>query len=122
MHEDSPVIFWVGMVITTVVLSAVVFAYALPNIRLNKRFAFRVYNDHLECESPAERFGPSFELRFSDIEYLEENAGGEGPSTWAVVTNGGNKFSLTPNYGNPVRDIIAATRQARPDLEVRDVK
>lgn len=99
--------------------ASAVFCYALPNLFIRKRFEFTVFEDRIECRSPAAAYGRSFSVLIADVVALEEETGYEGANSWYLITRDNQRLQITPNYRNPVRRIVAALRELRPGIEVR---
>jgi hypothetical protein len=45
---------------------------------------------------------------------------GRGIETWTIVLKNKSRMSVTPSYGHPVNNFIAAIRRLRPELPVRE--
>lgn len=118
LRQEQATFFWMYLAITGIIISLTIFGYVVPNFRMGRRFTIRVFDDHIECESPHPTFGPSYNIAFADISLIEHDMSCDGNS-WTMITQTGDRVSITPNYGNPVGRIVAIIQATRPDIEVR---
>src|SRR6185295_10540891 len=71
LRQIDPVFFWTFLAICGTILCLVIVAYVIPNFLMDRRFTIRVFDDHIECDSPHASFGPSYNIAFADIQFLE---------------------------------------------------
>ena len=121
VRKEDPFLYFAFLGIVLIVGGLLVFAYAIPNLLMNREFRFVLFEDRIECKSPAKAFGESYSISIDEIVRLEEETGNDGPNSWRFVTRDNRCLKITPNYRNPVRKIVAALRQLRPELPVSQV-
>jgi len=116
--DASPWFYYTFHGIGLVIWIAVVFGYAVPNLSLRRRFEFTLFEDRIECRSPARAYCEPFSIALADLIALEEETGHEGANSWYLITRDDRRLLIPPHYGNPVRKIVAELRELRPGLEV----
>jgi hypothetical protein len=102
---------------------------AARQIRSKGIFKSEVSNDRISIACPDPTQGLSFECKPLDILELElsydtRSERGRGRArrmeTWTIVLKNKSRMSVTPSYGHPVNNFIAAIRRLRPELPVRE--
>ena len=118
LRNESPVFYFVFNGFALIFGGFLIFAVGVPNLLMKRRFRFVVSEDRIECQSPAKAFGESYSIPIDDIASLQEHTY-HGDTQWWFITCDNRRIEITPNYGNPVREIVAALRQLRPELPVQ---
>jgi hypothetical protein len=118
LRQDKPVFYCMFHALAILIGAAVVFGIAIPNLRMDRQFRFRITDDAIECECPAKAYGETFSVSIRDIVTLECDSSGDTPD-WYLHTRDGRRVKITPNYNNPVRKIVATLQQLRPCLPER---
>jgi hypothetical protein len=118
--RESPVFFCVFNAIVLFIAGVAIFAYALPNILLDREFRFTIFDNRVECMSPAKAFGESYSIPVDEIVAIEKEPwGDDGDWKWFFRTADGRRIQITQNYRNPIHKIVAALQELRPDLHVK---
>jgi hypothetical protein len=118
--QDSPVFFWIFKSLGIVLGVVTVFGYAIPNMLMDREFSFVVSEDRIECKSPAKAYGESFSVPIDEIVAIEHQRS-EDMGDWFLITRGRQRIRIPMNYGNPVRKIVAALRELRPELPLNRI-
>ncbi|MBN2474079.1 MAG: hypothetical protein JXB62_05705 [Pirellulales bacterium] len=119
---NDPWFYYVFCGVALVIGAMLILCVAVPNLRMHEEFRFVVSEKRMECVSPAEAFGESYSILLDEIAMLEEeDSASEGANEWCVVTQKGRRIHITPNYGNPVREIVETLRELKPEIPVRHV-
>jgi hypothetical protein len=120
IRKEDPFFYFVFIGLGLIIGGLVVFGYAMPNLLMNREFRFVLYEDRIECHSPAKAYGETNCIAIDEIASLEEDPTGDS-TYWFIATRDNRRIKITPNYGNPVRKIVAALRELRPELPVRRI-
>ena len=121
MREEGPIFYFVYNGGALLIGGLLVFAYAIPNLLMDREFRLTLFEDRIECKSPAKAYGESYSIPLSEIVMLEEEMGNEGPSDWWLITHDDRRILITPNYGNPVAKIVEALQHLKPEITLKRV-
>jgi hypothetical protein len=96
-------------------------------IRSKGIFKSEVSNDRISIACPDPAQGLSFECKPLDILELvlsydsdDRRRSSRGFERWIIVLKNKSQMEVTPSYGHPVNNFIAAIRRLRPELPVRE--
>ena len=115
---DEPWFYYLFNGVALLLGGLVIFCYAMPNLRMNREFRFTLTEDEIDCQSPTDAFGESYTIALTELVGIEERQSCD-TSDWYLTTRDGRQYQLTPNYGNPQRDIMDALIELKPDLVVK---
>ncbi len=116
--EDPIFMFgWYGIVIA--VTAGLFFFYGLPSVLANKDFIYRITEREIECVSPVERLCKSYRIPIKRIFEIEEIDHDDSPNSYTLITIDRERFAITPNYGNPVSQIIEVIREHYPEIRIQ---
>lgn len=89
--------------------------YAVVNIRTGGEFVVRIDDIAIECRIPLAMAGQSFKLPIKDIVKVEHDMRDDNPR-WYLHDKSGRRYLLTPNYDNPILDIIELLERLNPAI------
>ncbi|MFC7339720.1 hypothetical protein ACFQY0_21220 [Haloferula chungangensis] len=118
MLFDMGIVWRLIWSVGVLLVSGLVVAYAIGNIRAGGIFICRLTDEEFFQLIPDPACGESFQVKLSDISKIECHEGfGESPSDeWYLHTKEG-RYRITTNYGNPYRKFAETIQKALPDLE-----